>query len=144
MGTATGESTKSFGGFRVARDTRDLLGKLFGKSTVVALLLAVFLISGTAWAQFKAYSAGVESCGLWTKTTNDPSAGTLGSPKSSFVQWTGGYLSAYSRWVEEGSGPVSDSDTYGAVAWLDNYCQENPLEAVAQAAERLIYAIKAN
>ena len=117
--------------------------RIFDRSSAAAALLAVFLIGGTAWAQFKAYSAGVESCGFWTKTTNDPSAGTLGSPKSSFVQWTGGYLSAYSQWVEEGSGPVSDSDMHSAVAWIDNYCQENPLEAVGTAAIALIHAIKA-
>jgi len=126
------------------RDTRGLLGKLFGKSTTAALLLAVLLISGTAWAQYTAFGAGQESCGFWTKTRNDPGAEKPGSPATSFVQWTGGYLTAYSRWVEEEPGPVSDSDTYGAVAWIDNYCRDNPLRNVARAAEALIYAIKDN
>ncbi len=47
-----------------ARDTRGLLGKLFGKGTMVALLLAVFLISGTAWAGV--FGHGSVACGSWT------------------------------------------------------------------------------
>ena len=57
--------------------------------------------------------------------------------------WVSGYLTAYSLWVEEGSGPVNKSQLAGAWAWMDNYCQENPLKHVGEAAEQLIYAIKA-
>ena len=55
-----------------------------------------------------------------------------------------GYLTAYSRWVERGQGPVSDEpDAAGAWGWIDNYCQKTPLDNVAEAAEQLIFAIKA-
>ena len=121
------------------RATRSLLGKLFGKSTMVALLLAVFLISGTAWAQYTAFGGGRESCGRWTEQKN-----AARDARVQFEQWLGGYLTAYSFWVEKGSGPVSNGDHVGALAWLDNYCQENPLKNTATAAEQLIYAIKAN
>ncbi len=114
------------------------LGKLFGKGSVAALLLAVFLIGGTAWAQYTAFGGGSESCGLWTEQKNADNITRL-----QFTQWLGGYLTAYSQWVEVGSGPVSDGSHAGPAAWLDNYCQENPLERVADAAVQMIYAIKA-
>ncbi len=130
---------------------------------LAAVLLAVFLINGTAWAgahkdnvqgfwhegrvmtdtserEYMVYGAGKESCGSWTevKKTDGPSYWQL-------TQWVTGYLTAYSLWVEDGSGPVSDnSSAYGPIAWVDNYCQENPLKNVAVAAEHLIFAIKAN
>ena len=121
-----------------SRDTRGLLGKLFGKGTVAALLIAVLLISGTAWAQYTAFGGGRESCGRWTEQKN-----AARGARVQFEQWLGGYLTAYSFWVEKGSGPVSYGDHVGALAWLDNYCQEKPLKNVAYAAERLIYAIRA-
>ena len=52
-------------------------------------------------------------------------------------------MTAYSLWVESGSGPVTESDAYGGVAWIGNYCQETPLDSVAAAAEQLINAILA-
>ena len=122
-----------------SRDTRGLLGKLFGKSTVATLLLAVFLISGTAWGAATNFGLGLKSCGLWTAVKEE-------SPdmRGELTTWVAGYLTAYSVWVEgDKGGPVTKGDVSGAVAWIDNYCQEKPLNNVAQAAERLIFAIRA-
>ena len=55
--------------------------------------------------------------------------------------WVGGYITAYSRCVEVGSGPVSSGDVVGSWAWINNYCQENPLNKLTTAAELMIYAI---
>ena len=118
------------------RDTQGLLGKLFGKGSAAAVLLAVFLIGGTAWAQYTNFGAGIESCAEWTWQKNV-------MPRLQFKEWLGGYLTAYSFWVEKGSGPVSDGDHVGAIAWIDNYCQEKPLKYLDQAAEQLINAIRA-
>ena len=115
-----------------------LLGKSFGKGSLATLLLAVFLIGGTAWAQYTAFGGGTKSCGLWTEQKNADSIRRV-----QFEQWLGGYMTAYSFWVEKGSGPVSDADHVGAIAWIDNYCEEHPLGNVAWAAEQLIYAIRA-
>ena len=52
-----------------------------------------------------------------------------------------GYLTAYSLWAEAGSGPVSKGDVLGGRTWIDSYCQKTPLDTVANAIERLIYAI---
>ena len=113
---------------------------------LAAVLLAVFLISGTAWAQFTAFGGGRESCGRWTEVKNvaPPTGQRSTTARLQFEQWLGGYLTAYSQWVEEGSGPVSDGDHDGAIAWIDTYCQENPLKNVAYAAKQLIHAVRAN
>jgi hypothetical protein len=125
-----------------------LLGRMFRKGSVAAVLLAVFLISGTAWAlqpgEYAVFSVTGKSCGHWTAAKEEFSRETPDLRWAiAYSAWVGGYLTAYSLWVEKGSGPVTGVDHAGAIAWLDNYCQENPLKAVSLAAELLIYAIKA-
>jgi len=121
------------------RDTRGLLGKLFGKSTVAALVIAVFLISGPAWAQYYvSRGLGAASCGKWTSAVALENYTYV-----AMVQWLNGYLTAYSAWVEGESGPVSKLDTEGLKAWVDNYCRDNPLKSVSTAASKLISTIKA-
>ena len=123
-----------------SRDTRGLLGKLFGKGSAAALLLAVFLISGTAAGfQYYAFGSGLDSCGSWTAAKEAESY----KKQAIFRSWIEGYMTAYSRWVERGSGPVGATLSPGAWAWVDNYCQDNPLESVGDAAEQMIDAIKA-
>ncbi len=121
-----------------SRDTRGLLSKLFGKGTV-ALLLAVFLIGGTAQAfEYQIFGLGTQSCGSWTAAKEED-----GWMRIAYHAWVAGYLTAYSAWEEKGSGPVSDENTVeGALAWVDNYCQVSPLRSVADAAQIVIHAIK--
>jgi len=123
-----------------SRDTRGLLGKLFGKGSAAAVLLAVFLIGGSAWAvkvNYKSFGYGSESCGGWTAAKEED-----GWEREVSNAWVAGYLTAYSLWEENGSGPVTDeNNAVGANAWVDNYCQKTSLDAVADAAVKLIYAI---
>ncbi len=111
------------------------------KTFMVALLIAVFLISGgTAWAVgFGAvgFGSGNISCGQWTESKEAD-----GSLHKTRKQWVLGYLSAYSRWVDK-SDVVKTNDGYGATAWIDNFCRDNPFEYMNEAAEQLIYALEA-
>jgi hypothetical protein len=123
-----------------ARENRSLPRKLFGKGSVVAGLLAIFLISGSAWA-YTGFGSGIKDCSRWVIAKKFGSV----DRRARFHEWTNGYLTAYSLWVEHGSGPVSRRDSsVGAWAWIDDYCQENPLKSVAAGAEQLILAIKAD
>ena len=107
---------------------------------IAAALLAVSPIGRTAGAaDYTNFGQGTLSCGTWTEEKEKDSSG-----RQFFHTWITGYMTAYSRWVEDGSGPVSEADNSGAWAWIDNYCQENPLKKVANAAEQLIYEIEAN
>ena len=122
-----------------SRHTRGRLGKLFGKGSVAALLLPVFLIGGTAWADmYTAFGVGKISCGRWLDAQKTDREGRWQTE-----QWVSGYFTAYGRWAVHGPERASLPDAYGAIAWIDNYCQEHPLERVAEAAEQLIFAIRA-
>jgi hypothetical protein len=124
-----------------SRDPRSMLGKLFGRGSVTALLLAAFLISGTAWA-YTGFGAGIKTCENWVAAKEDHYAV---AKRARFHGWTSGYLTAYSLWVEQGSGPVSRRDSSkGAWAWIDTYCKENPNKSVATAAELLIQSLVDN
>ena len=111
------------------------------KTFMVALLIAVFLISGgTAWAVgFGAvgFGSGNISCGQWTESKEAD-----GSLHKTREQWVLGYLSAYSRWVDR-SDVVKTNDGYGATVWIDNFCRDNPFKYMNEAAEQLIYALEA-
>jgi len=121
--------------------------RLFGRLTVTTgVLLAVILVillSGPALSQetYMVFGTGTISCGAWTKDRTDASVKSWQAE-----QWVSGYITAYNFWVEDEGGPVNrlPADGYGPIAWIDNYCQENPLEAVATAAAQMIYAIRDN
>ena len=129
-----------------SRYPRGLLGKPFGKGFVAGLLLAVFLIGGTAWAQtYNTFGFGLQSCGSWTAAAKKEPGVGIDVMRFAYTGWISGFLTAYGWWVEDGSGPVSNlSNIEGPLAWIDKYCQENPLKAVDAAAAQLIHAIKAN
>jgi len=113
---------------------------------VVALLLAVFLISGTAWAQRErmvlVLAPGQLSCGAWSEAKEN---GEDTLKRQLFLTWVNGYLTAYSRWGDEGFGVVSSlPDAIGAHSWIDLYCQTDPTEAVADVVQRLIFWLEAH
>ena len=105
---------------------------------LAAVLLAVFLIGGTAWAgEHRIFGAGENSCGSWNAAAKNSWRQIV------LHEWLNGYLTANSLWLEGGSGPVTKTEPAGAWAWIDNYCQEKPLESVAKAVMELIFAIRA-
>ncbi len=123
------------------RDASGRLGKLIGMGSVAALLLAAFLIGGTAWA-YTGFGSGIKSCESWVAAKEEHYAV---AKRARFHGWTSGYLTAYSLWVEQGSGPVSSrNSSVGAWAWIDAYCNDHPKTTVAAAAEQLILSLKDN
>jgi hypothetical protein len=97
---------------------------------LVTLLL--ILMTGAADAQqknFVARGAGNVSCGAWTAARRSESA-------SSHEQWVLGFLSGLGAGVEvSGLDPLKGVDPEGVWAWVDNYCQAKPLDALLTAAE---------
>ena len=79
---------------------------------MATLLLAVFLLSGTTWAarpgesQYRMWGSGNSRFGVWIAYKENPEPGRYWQ----FSDWLLGYLTAYSRWVEIGSGAVTKSD----------------------------------
>ena len=89
--------------------------------------------------EYKVFGHGNQSCGSWTEAKEKDTYS-----RDSFHSWVNGYLTAYSAWVEvDHLGPVTNTQNTGAWAWIDNYCLETPLSSVADAAQELIFAIRA-
>ena len=88
---------------------------------MATLLLAVFLSSGIAWAarpgesQYRIRRSGDSRFGVWIAYKENPEPGRYWQ----FLDWLLGYLIAYSRWVEIGSGAVTKSNDQGATEWMD-------------------------
>ena len=84
---------------------------------VAALLLAVFLISGTVWAvevgegQYRIWGSGNSSCGEWTSSKEKSDQGRYWQ----LSDWMLGYLTAYGLWVEIGTGAVTRTDDFGGL-----------------------------
>ncbi|MGX0962731.1 hypothetical protein AB7M63_003180 [Bradyrhizobium japonicum] len=76
-----------------------------------------------------AYGAGMLTCGEWQKyrVTGDKSA------TAQLEAWLDGFLSGYNMGSDvEFIAPKPQSVAY--YAWMDNYCAQNPLNRIAQAA----------
>ena len=121
------------------RKNRSLLARLSSKQAIIGVLIAACLHTGAALAakEYMAFGLGVGSCGQWTVEKQRDSATYY-----QMAQWVLGYLTAYSRWAEETPGPVANAAAYGVIRWMDNFCQINPLDNVAKAAQELIYELR--
>ncbi len=120
-----------------SRDKQGLLGKLFGRGSAAAVLLAVFLISGTAWAEYSVRGLGIDSCARWTNSMKHDFA-----KFEHMLSWVNGYVTAYSLFVEDGVGPVTESDLGDAFISIDKYCLDNPSKIIASAAEHFVYELR--
>jgi hypothetical protein len=76
---------------------------------------------------------GVESCGTWTADRRiDYGRSILGDE-----QWVLGYLSGFGfSGVHD---PLNHLDAEAVYGWVDNFCRENPLKRMIDAADALIY-----
>ena len=83
---------------------------------------------------FETMGAGNTSCGQYLEARR-PS-----DWDRSYLHWVGGFLSAI-NWTFAGRGyksALGRFDGDGALAWLDKYCRENPLDVFATAATALV------
>ena len=130
-----------------SRDRKRGWWRLFGKSTMVALLLAVFLIGGPAYRtatalpeffEWGVFGRGTHRCVGWARDL------VVGGPSYwEKSQWLYGYLTAYSVWVEKSRVLVNTKGTGSARSYVIQYCRANPHKSGADAAEEMIHAFKA-
>jgi hypothetical protein len=102
-------------------------------------LIAAAMVSpqiGKAGDTFMTLGAGLKSCGTWTKERSEAGPGKYNS-----AAWVQGYITAFNYW---NAGPKDTNhitegiDLHGILAWIDNYCRDNPLEDVAGATANLL------
>jgi hypothetical protein len=77
--------------------------------------------------------SGTASCGTWTQARKAQS-----TISSLLAQWVAGYLSSANVNDSSPSDILKDQDYDGLMAWVDKYCQENPLDVIGTAAQKLL------
>lgn len=102
-----------------------------------AALSALLCVSSAGYARastgnYEVYGAGTVSCGKWLA---DRTNGTWYDE----ADWVLGWLSAAGYYEVHGDLRQTDSDA--VAAWLDNYCRDNPLKSLSDAAGHLVRAL---
>jgi hypothetical protein len=77
--------------------------------------------NGSGWV----FGYGTQSCGQWL-------AGRNGPDFYSNMAWIQGFLSGLALFL-----PTQKTDHDAIAAWVDNYCAQNPLKTIKDAAEQL-------
>ena len=76
--------------------------------------------------------AGGNSCGTWTNEKNTPL-------RLEDEAWVVGYFSAVNRYAMGSDGFLTrTTDGRGLIAWMDNYCEANPLNQIEAGAAALV------
>jgi hypothetical protein len=96
----------------------------------MAILAVAALISSAEAVQpgnYNLLGTGTISCGSWTALRRERQA-------SLPEQWILGFLSGVGyEGLDRGDNPLNGVDADAVWAWMDNYCQANPLDGVAKA-----------
>jgi hypothetical protein len=104
--------------------------------TVLACLVVVALGMHTDAEAFRVVGVGTSSCGTWTVHRR-----ALTSPEwFTDSAWVAGFLSGIGFVGEGGDDPLHGLDANAVDAWIDNYCQANPLDDIETAAEHFYRA----
>ena len=101
------------------------------------LALPTPFAAAAAPAPLVTLSFGGDSCGRFVQA--------LPADQSMYVAWTLGFISGANLY-DIGKGKLAGLhwDQAGVTVWLTNYCQNNPLNVFAQAAEKLREAFGGN
>lgn len=76
---------------------------------------------------------GNASCGAWVEARQN-----AGSDDATYSAWLSGYVTAFGRWRPEDYDATAVADLAGIRVWFDQFCRQNPLQAISEAAEALV------
>jgi hypothetical protein len=94
---------------------------------------ALLLATPTRAAPYLVRGEGNSSCGSWVEARKSEMAWLP------MAAWMQGYITAYNEHVWTKSSDVAGgADADGVAAWLDTFCQQNPLLNLNSAADVLI------
>ena len=103
-------------------------------------MMSLMLLTATLNAH-AVTTMGDRSCGNWIKSKEDKqqSNGTQWMLEATNHTWLAGYLSGLSVAMNKDFLKTVDGDSI--FLWVDNYCRENPLKTVADAAMNLMFEL---
>lgn len=115
------------------------------KKCYVAALMVVMLPIGaqSSAAQTPPMGAGTQSCGHWVKTrASAEDVDIVG--EGMMTAWVQGFVSGLWLVEQMGGNPSFRIPDAGAIqGWLDNRCEERPLEQLVMAGTALVKQLKA-
>jgi hypothetical protein len=117
--------------------------------TLLSFAFVLFVTNAFAASPKEYYSVlgvGISSCAYWTSVHAD-AANPEGSTMSVFTSsnqdsWLQGYITAYNHYVSSDGNVSGNSDFKGLEAWMTSYCQQNPLDNISTAADKLIIELR--
>lgn len=112
-------------------DLAEVTHAIFTCGFFIAFAIAV---ATPVLAGYKGYGVGMKSCGAWLQERKPGSSDWF-----QIGQWVLGYVTAYGYY---GTHDLRDVDSRAMSAWIDNYRQQNPLEDIETAAQKLIDTLK--
>ncbi len=107
------------------------------KYLIVVVFLLVQFQSSLAMAQQRmvmVYGIGKRTCGEWTSEKSIP------NQYGANVIWITGFVSAAGVYVDKPFSPPSS--VVALSSWIDNYCQQNPLDKVLAAVRILVIELQ--
>lgn len=93
----------------------------------IAMILSIEFVPPANWQM---YGAATQSCGAWTSHKADD-----GWARTGDFHWLAGFLSGLN--LANGGDITGTVDMLAAVAYVDKFCAENPLDEVGLAASFL-------
>ena len=108
------------------------------------VLAAAILLSANSTAHAadpQGYSTiqgvGLENCEVWLgeRLSDGPTAWY-------HQQWVLGYVTAFNRWVHDGSDVAINLPTDKLFEWLDEYCHRNTEQNLSLATEAMVWALR--
>jgi len=91
------------------------------------LLLASLVFVNVSYA-YTEYGSGVSSCGAWVNDRKTSSAWHQNG------QWVNGFVSAAGYFGKT----LKNVDSDAILVFMDNYCQQNPLNSIGDGAKALV------
>src|SRR5262249_5481529 len=104
----------------------------------ITLLMASTGYSADAERNYRVYG-GLGSCDMYlhvmsgkteTRTSSHPDVHTMNTDKQYYMKWIEGYLTAVNLKTADTYDIVGKADIDGALAWLKDYCTDNPYRSL--------------
>jgi hypothetical protein len=102
-----------------------------------SLLAAVFfLLALSSYAEaldssgtrYSIQGTGTKSCGAYLEARRQ-----RGIEEVQFSAWLAGFITAVNYELQDTYDVLGSTDIYGALGWVDNFCQSNPTESFSRA-----------
>jgi hypothetical protein len=104
-------------------------------TTAVLILVGYLTLPASAQApEPQTYGFGNASCGEWRQGRKEYDAEKLTYSQAARHGWVLGWLNAGSLYHE----PIAETDSQAALAFIDDYCAQNPLDRVVDASTALV------